>query len=349
MSNTNTASVTPKALINPTTTGQSAKASEKATKSEKEKPTEKATKSKKEKPTEKASVVANAGTTPKDNTNNDIEPDSDVPFVPDDNGVQFDYGNQQSNGSGTTTDTAILPHWDEMGVAQQYSTLDFNATDYSSSQRLINVGDITDELGIYILHGLDYYTDEVRYAKGYVYRIRGILDGCAVAVKFGDSYYSYENVNYQPATLGQFMDDLNMSEYLEIDNIAYRGYRDEAYRYDSEYSGVDRNVIMNILSTCRGAGTRSAEEAENKYYTDKIEFGVQLNVGCTNLSLTINDNGYVTTNLLSSGKYFYVGKDKYEEIKNYIVNNCSESVQGKYVLNDGSGTDNEHTAPAYLP
>ena len=51
-------------------------------------------------------------------------------------------------------------------------------------------------------------------------------------------------------------------------------------------------------------------------------------LGYENINLGFTEDGYIITNILDTGKAFFIGKDKTEVFKNYVINNC----QGKKLI-----------------
>ena len=74
----------------------------------------------------------------------------------------------------------------------------------------------------------------------------------------------------------------------------------------------------------------SDRELKNVKDYDSMNFGkelisVSINIellGYENISLAVTDEGYVTTNILATGKAFYIGKEKAEEFYKYVTENC---------------------------
>ena len=45
-------------------------------------------------------------------------------------------------------------------------------------------------------------------------------------------------------------------------------------------------------------------------------------LGYENISLSVTEEGYLTTNILDTGKAFYIGKDKVNAFVDYVLNHC---------------------------
>ena len=128
------------------------------------------------------------------------------------------YGDSGSIESAIAT---TVPHWEEMSVSQQYSEVEYNNNKYYSRTTKIERDKIGNKIGTAILSGYDTYTD-TRYNKnGYIYSVNDLSQECVVAVQFENdsNYYVYVNSHYKPATLGEFMEDLNLKNIVSFGTI----------------------------------------------------------------------------------------------------------------------------------
>ena len=45
-------------------------------------------------------------------------------------------------------------------------------------------------------------------------------------------------------------------------------------------------------------------------------------LGYENISLGVTENGYLTTNILNTGKAFFIGAEKAQMFMDYVIENC---------------------------
>ena len=121
----------------------------------------------------------------------------------------------------TTSDTAIVPRWNEMSISQQFGEVEYTNNKYSSRIAKISKNNIIKNIGNTTLTGYDTYTETTYSKKGDLYSIKGIAEKCAIAVKFeGDKdYYVYVNTYYRPKTLGEYIEVLNLKDNISFGTI----------------------------------------------------------------------------------------------------------------------------------
>ena len=202
-------------------------------------------------------------------------------------------------------ETAVEKQWDAKTIDEQFLSFRQNETEYVSRSKQVPA----DQTGAYlydvVITGQDIYNDEMHTANAKVYRIKGIAPDCAVAVRFQgySTYYSYTSFNYNPATLGEFADALNLTNTLTFGTV----YRADGASLDSYDAAVPRSV----LEDCRDCKRVEDETSYN------IVFGASVSVdllGIKNKSMRFTEDGYLTTNLMEQRYTFYIGEDKVQEI-----------------------------------
>lgn len=252
---------------------------------------------------------------------------STIPTVPDDNNKYYSvYDNSVTANNNDLPEPcdSRLPHWDELGVAQQYRFLDYSGTEYNGyACRKISNENIENELGEYILSGEDYYTNEKKHARGSVFKIKGISQICAVAVRFGNSYYAYVNVDYTPSSLGQLIDDMNLAYNIEIATSASSHQYFDSCIHDIEYLNIDSEEVINFLYSNRNAQNYEMSSDDNSSVL--ISIGVKCSVGYENALIEFTDSGYIRTTILSKDKNFYVGPDKCRQITESMISSCKKT------------------------
>lgn len=248
----------------------------------------------------------------------------------------------------TPTDTAVIPKWNEMSISQQFNEVEYNNSKYSSRITKISNNNILKNIGNATLTGYDTYTETTYNKKAELYSIKDIEEKCAIAIKFeGDTdYYVYVNSYYRPTTLGEFTKDLNLEEIISFGTIYYN-YWDEDLQEDInvEFYGVDNKIIWKKLFNNKNLENIYSDNDTEKYTSERFSQSIGISVdipllGYKNISVSLTDKGYLLTNILDTGKGFYIGEDKVQEFLDYIKDNYN-GYKIVYVDESGSGITDE--------
>lgn len=248
----------------------------------------------------------------------------------------------------TPTDTAVIPKWNEMSISQQFNEVEYNNSKYSSRITKISNNNILKNIGNATLTGYDTYTETTYNKKAELYSIKDIEEKCAIAIKFeGDTdYYVYVNSYYRPTTLGEFTKDLNLEEIISFETIYYN-YWDEDLQEDInvEFYGVDNKIIWQKLFNNKNLENIYSDNDTEKYTSERFSQSIGISVdipllGYKNISVSLTDKGYLLTNILDTGKGFYIGEDKVQEFLDYIKDNYN-GYKIVYVDESGSGITDE--------
>lgn len=234
---------------------------------------------------------------------------------------------------------AQVKPWDERTISEQYIWLSIGENTYSSKNTETDPSNIGEMLGEYELNEKDSLTDTMYTATGTVYAVNGIATECAVAVQFSghDGYYVYVNSYYTPATLGELIDDLNLAENISFGSVFYVYLAGSENVVTIEFVDLAESVIWDmLLNDC---------SVQNETDIDSLmanSMSISVNIpllGYKNISLGVTDDGYLTTNILETGKAFFIGKERVQQFKNYVIENC----QGyELVYEQGDTPENEH-------
>jgi hypothetical protein len=234
------------------------------------------------------------------------------------------------------TENRWIPAWDEKTIAEKFPSVAWNSTDYNtSSNEAIPAGKIGSLLGEYTTTGYDYRKGKQGTAPSYqadceIYAIRSIANACAVAVKFAgtDDYFPYINAYYRPNTLGDFINDLNLRENLRFGSIDYFHFEGDEYVM-MQYSLPDPSVIWTMLLA--DTGLKNVADTGVSPGAALMTCGIDVNViGLRNIALSVTENGYLTTNILSTEKSFFIGKDAANRFVAYVLEHGS----GRRMEND---------------
>ncbi len=221
-------------------------------------------------------------------------------------------------------DIAIIPQWDEMPYYSQFPCFEFGGIAYSTAGPTLDTV-IGERLGSAASNNVDIYTNTNYNTELEIFAINNVDSDYAVAVKCPDNTYAvYTNCNYETATLGDLIEGLSLDENMRFDAL-YMTTQDEmtALRFMLDLNNVDTSCIWEFLKSCDNAESMGdyiefsdSVFRENSDILDgHIDFAVYSDVlGFGNLSFSFTKGGYITTNVISTGRAFYIGIDKVNEL-----------------------------------
>ena len=220
----------------------------------------------------------------------------------------------------SSSEITALPHWDDLTESQQYSFLNWSGIEYSKTVK-IDGQRIGQNLGLGTLTALNWETDESYQMEGEIYEISKISPQCAVAVWFEqeEGYFVYINGGYHPETLGQFLTDLNLEEIMSFGSVWYS----DSSR-SIEFPEVEDQLIWKMLLS--DPSLPAVDDYDTSVlggFVREMDISVDIPLlGYRNISLAVTKDGYLTTNILSTGKAFYLGEEKVRQFVSYVLNHC---------------------------
>lgn len=244
----------------------------------------------------------------------------------------------------TLAEIAIIPHWEDEPVYAQYPSVEYAGREYTAHAAIVPADRLGASLGTVTAIGWDHYAAEAdaeKRTEAIVYAIDQISEACAIAIRYPESEECYAMVNsrYRPATLGQFIADLNLQAEVSFGTVYY-SYRTSDGDYTSvQFEDVDSERIWSLLL--------SATQAENVY--DDLQdmpkriLGISVDLpllGYKNISLSVLEGGYIDTNILDTGKMFYVGEENTQAFVNYVLNEC-QGYEIVYITEEAEETEND--------
>lgn len=266
--------------------------------------------------------------------------------------------------AGTPTTTAPTeggvwyePKWEDKPIWQRFPDFErFQIGSYTVHDITVDKGMVEECLEDVNLHGYDIYTETGYDIVGKVYRIKGINPNCAVALQYPDRTDFFPAVcsKYYPATLGQFISDLNLREHLRVGTV-YHSYRDAGGTiHDKEYAGLTVEKVWEML-LCDEALCNEYDETDwQRQWNNKISIRIDMPLlGYQNISISLSEDGYLRTNLLDTEKLFHIGKDKVDAFMEYVEENCRLQKDDELIALPGDTTDPNQgttmTSPAQPP
>lgn len=229
-----------------------------------------------------------------------------------------------------SAEVAIVPHWEDMAIYEQFYDIEFNGISYSARRGVVPVDRLGESLGTITARGWDEYADIAgedanRYISAELFTITKINPECAIAVRYEghDTVYACVNSYYRPETLGQFVEDLNLLEEISFGTVYYEWRSPSGRRTTIWFDDVDDQIIRDMLLT-EGDAENVYDESALHTIPRKI-MGASVNIpllGYKNISLSVQEDGYIKTNILDTGKLFYIGEDNTQAFVDYVTEHC---------------------------
>lgn len=250
--------------------------------------------------------------------------------------IEGERGASQSLG-----ELAVIPHWEDLTISQQYSSVEWKGMNYDSVSAEIPADRIGELLGEVQATGYDHYADEERHINAKVYSVKKLSEECVLAVQYEgtDTWYGFRCAYYRPETLGQFINDMNMYEDVIFDTVHY-SYVNAFGQYVSvQFDDVDDGKVQEyLLSNLHAANVY--DQTALHLEPDRI-LGISVDIpilGIENISLQVCEEGYIKTNILATGKLFYIGEENTTAFVDYVLKEC-EGYETIYIYEDSGVLD----------
>ncbi len=230
-------------------------------------------------------------------------------------------------------DSMIVLDWDCESIAKQFSDVTYNGVkyflrkNYYNEDMMVSASLIGEKLTDYIAEVTPYNSDITHTMNCTLYEIAGVDPARFLAVQYAgeenaDDYYVFHQNEFNPpATLGEFISSLNLTETLPLTKFSYSTYDYSTRERSSETYGLslaDSTVVWNMISQYASTGTRTGED--HNYQNNRIGFSATSEaLGLYNRSFALTADGYLTTNIDNYGYDFYLGEEAVTEIREYIL------------------------------
>ncbi|MBQ7859853.1 MAG: hypothetical protein IJ347_06970 [Faecalibacterium sp.] len=238
------------------------------------------------------------------------------------------FGEQSASSS---TATAPIPQWDERSLVDQYPSID---NDWTRTGAVLPA----DVIGTYrktiTLTGYDDYHPEAEHTiRAELYDVIGLSPDCVLALRYEstDEYYCFVSHSYRPETLGQLWQDLNLSEQAQFSTAHYDYQKVYGLHANVTLTGVTTELVhRQLVAPCGDAvNTHSDTMWLQLPAADEIDLRIDLPLlGIRNMGLRIREDGYLTTNLLATGKTFFIGPERAQT----FITGLKETLEGSEVL-----------------
>ena len=221
-----------------------------------------------------------------------------------------------------------VPHWEDMKDVQRFSSFLLDGKEYRTMLILVHPENVGEALGTGTLRGQDLYTDEVHTADETAYAVKGISTDAAVCVCMPsepDRAYAYVNASWRPETLGAFIGQLSLRETMKTGLV----YTDRGPDPDIVYEDVATEKVWEMLLS--GAEDTVNEGPDLTVGKRILSIAVRVDLlGNHYKTFTLTEDGYLMTNLLETGKYFRIGRERIDA----FVKEVTENHQGYIYIYD---------------
>jgi len=219
----------------------------------------------------------------------------------------------------TNNELAYIKKWEERTLFEKYTTLEHLGKEYIiggecelALGELISDGDMV---------GYDYYSDRRHTLPAEIYSIVGVDPAAAVAAipEGEDIAVLYATHDYSPRTLGELIDGLDLKNNLRFGKV-YRSYFEDGKYISEVYTLELDDAVWTMLLADRSL----INEGSDHYGLTLM--GISIDVASTgqkNISLGINSEGYIQTNILGHAKSYNVGLEAVNDFYVYVIQNGS--------------------------
>ncbi|MCQ2462342.1 MAG: hypothetical protein MJ177_02915 [Clostridia bacterium] len=222
--------------------------------------------------------------------------------------------------------------WDSMEIYQQYSFFKYGEKEYDCicDGETLAPEDIGEKIQDIELTGHDFEKNEVHTAKAELFKIKNVSEKAFIALKYegNPEYYAFNNTEYSPDDLKQYISDTDMLNRFEIESIDIHRIENGMANMDKTYSLADGRALAQLIFG--ESEKRIKVSASRRGVTEVQLYGTYRGL-MKNASITISNNGY----MLVSGvdyeeKCFDIGTEKAAKIKEYIQLNGTVTADYSY-------------------
>lgn len=225
----------------------------------------------------------------------------------------------------TEHELALIPHWEELTLPEQFGEFHVGERRYHTRVAAIDAAKVGEKLGTSGAKGYDIYTDTTYTASLDYHAIRGISTECALAARFEgeETYYVYVNSWYRPETLEELITALNLRENMTFGDFhASYFYAEDRRDERVTFRDPDDSIVWEWLLS-----DTSLKNVWNEtgWYGSVLSVSVNIPLlGYENIGLWVTEDGHLCTNILDTGKAFYIGEEKVKAFVAYVIANCTD-------------------------
>ena len=219
--------------------------------------------------------------------------------------------------------SCIVPEWEDLTDAERYDRLEYEGLSYlSQGERPIPQTQSVAQVCTVEVRGWRWEDNTTLVSPARLYLLDGVQSSCAVGVQFADggAVYPYLVLEYRPETLGQMISDLDLEKTLSFGVAECYGFDADGNWHRTQYE-VDDALIWEMLLSDRSVPNIADYDSHTFGKTD-VDIAVNIPaLGYENIAMWTTEDGWLCTNILATGKAFFLGKEKTAAFREYILQN----------------------------
>ena len=257
----------------------------------------------------------------------------------------------------TYNELAIARRWEEMTDPERFLEFQVGENSYHTRATKIDGAHVGERLGEAPAIGYDIYTDSTHSTTVEYFAIEGISTECALAVRFPDAeeYCVYANYWYRPETLEELISVLSLRENMTFGDFHTDYIYEDGCHEQVTFHDPDDGIVWEMLLSDTSLPNVWEDTA---WYVSVMSIGVRIPLLGYHVSLWLTEDGYLCTNILDTGKAFYIGEEKVADFLLYVVTHCTDRTvtgynfrqqEGAQTSVDGEPEIAEMTTQGYFP
>ncbi len=212
-----------------------------------------------------------------------------------------------------------IPTWEEQTMPERFPEMSYDGVQYWVRSTSLLPEQVGEPVADITASGYDVYTETSHTTDAQLFILDGISPSVALAVQYAgdDHFYPCISDAYFPETLGDLVNDMNLRENMSFNRIYYDASNESAY-ISRVYTLPDPSVIWDFLFS----DLSLKNEGDAHYQVNQIDISVAIPVlGIQNLSLGVNSDNYMQTNITGVASSFYIGPERAEAFIAYVLEN----------------------------
>ncbi len=239
--------------------------------------------------------------------------------------------------------SCVQPGWDDLPLVDQYPSID---NDWTRTGAVLPAELVGEYRETRTLTGYDNYDPAAEHTiRADLFAVEGFSPACVLAVRYEgtEEYYCFVSHSYRPETLGQLWQDLSLNEQARFSTAHYDYQKVYGLRANVTLTGVTGELVWEkLIAPCLDAANVHDDTMWLQLpAADEVSLRMDVPLlGIQNLGLQVREDGYVITNLLATGKTFFIGP---EAAQTFIagLKNDLEGSEVLYPYQESTPTDPE--------
>ncbi len=226
-------------------------------------------------------------------------------------------------GMGSSYEVGLIIPKEYLADHEFYTTVNRNNMKYRSRGIAIPGESIGELIGKETALGYEEIGDIIPSSKSFsCYEIKGVERDLMIALDFGGVFYGY--LNYEcdlPATLGEFLEAVNLNEYLDLNRYS---------KGNKYYTFEDESFVWEVL----GSVSEAKKDENVKFSKEKKDISFTATsdtLGFYKKVIYITSDGYLKTNIFDHSVCYDIGEDAAERIMDYLSENSKKAEEEPYL------------------